>query len=279
MQFFTRIPGPPLDASIDLIWLCEQPSSVVSLERVLPTGAPQLIVNLAEDRTRRYIERDGGFACEQASGTVVTGALSQYDIIDTAEQSWVAGVAFKPAGLVSFVPMPWREMSGDVDAESLWGRAAASRLRDRIYSSDTRDGKLKALEAVLLEQWNGRVMHRAVRFAVDAFQSRPHIASVAEVTDAVGLSAKRFIERFKAEVGITPKRYCRVQRFQTAVVRSRRRKVVDWTDVALGAGYYDQAHFIHEFKAFAGLTPTEYAAAQTPFANHVKFLQAGAAQI
>ena len=54
---------------------------------------------------------------------------------------------------------------------------------------------------------------------------------------------------------------------------------VDWTQVALDCGYYDQAHFIHEFRSFAGLTPTGYQASRTAFQNHVKFLQSGGAAI
>ena len=87
------------------------------------------------------------------------------------------------------------------------------------------------------------------------------------------MSPKRFIERFKIEVGLTPKRFCRIRRFQHAVTRVHGGHAVNWPAVALRAGYFDQAHFIHDFRSFAGLTPTGYQAARTPFQNHVKFLQ------
>jgi AraC-like DNA-binding protein len=51
---------------------------------------------------------------------------------------------------------------------------------------------------------------------------------------------------------------------------------VDWAEVALSCGYYDQAHFIHDFRAFSGLTPTGYRTARTAFQNHVSFLQSPA---
>ena len=103
--------------------------------------------------------------------------------------------------------------------------------------------------------------------------------SVAAVTDAIGLSAKRFIERFKIEVGMTPKRYCRIRRFQRAVTMASRGCHVEWTQVALDCGYFDQAHFIHDFRSFAGLTPTAYQSARTSFQNHVKFLQSSSGDI
>jgi len=73
----------------------------------------------------------------------------------------------------------------------------------------------------------------------------PLTTNVGAVTEAIGMSAKRFIERFKVQVGISPKRYCRIRRFQQAVTRAHRGQEVDWTRVALDCGYYDQAHFIH----------------------------------
>ena len=62
-------------------------------------------------------------------------------------------------------------------------------------------------------------------------------------------------------------------RFQRALTRAHAAVEVDWTGVALDAGYCDQAHFIHDFRAFSGLTPTGYRAGRTEFQNHVTFLQ------
>jgi AraC-like DNA-binding protein len=96
------------------------------------------------------------------------------------------------------------------------------------------------------------------------------------VTDAIGLSAKRFIERFTIQVGLTPKRCCRIRRFQRAVTMANGGGRVEWTRVVLDCGYFDQAHFIHDFRSFAGLTPTYYQTARTAFQNHVKLLQSSA---
>ena len=188
----------------------------------------------------------------------------------------MAGVAFKPGGTVPFMRMPAHEASdADVPLESLWGRRRPTALRERLLESDSIDATLDALEAVLHEMWRPPGLHPAVNFALAAFDRAPSTTTIAAVTDAIGLSAKRFIERFKIEVGLTPKRYCRVRRFQRALALANRGRRVDWTGVALDCGYFDQAHFIHDFRSFAGLTPTEYLAARTSFQNHVKFLQSG----
>ena len=147
------------------------------------------------------------------------------------------------------------------------------------FSKAAASTELDALEATLQEMWRPPGLHPAVAYALSAFDRAPLTTSIARVTDAIGLSAKRFIERFKIEVGVTPKRYCRIRRFQRAVTMANRGRDVEWTQVALDCGYFDQAHFIHDFRSFAGLTPTGYQSARTSSQNHVKFLQSGAGGI
>jgi AraC-like DNA-binding protein len=275
MQFRHRIPRRPLDAFIESIWLYRSEPRSHELERILPTGTAHLIVNLKEDRTRLY-DPESPYRCVSTSGSVFSGAQTRFQVIDTSEQEHVAGVAFKPGGTVPFFRLPAHEArDADVALDSLWGARRTASLRERLLESRTIDAALDAFEAVLEEMWRPPGLHPAVTYALAAFDRAPSTTSITKVTDTIGLSAKRFIERFKREVGLTPKRYCRIRRFQRALSLSRQNRDVDWTRVALGCGYFDQAHFIHEFRSFAGITPTGYESARTSFQNHVKFLQSG----
>jgi transcriptional regulator GlxA family with amidase domain len=69
---------------------------------------------------------------------------------------------------------------------------------------------------------------------------------------------------------MTPKRYCRLMRFRKVVRQIASNQPVDWVDVALSAGFCDQAHSVHEFRAFSGLSPEHYLTAEHPFPNHVR---------
>jgi AraC-like DNA-binding protein len=273
-MFLSRAPRPPLDAVIESIWIVESgPSGPNRLERVLPTGAAQLIVNLTENQTRRY-DPARGMRSETTGGVILAGPMSRFSVIDTREQEWVAGVAFKPGGATAFTRMPASEARDlDIDLVDLWPRDEAASLRERLLVAPTADARLDQLEAALRRAWRGHAGHDAVAYAVGTFTAQPEIASVSTVMAAIGLSQKRFIERFAAEVGLTPKRFCRVRRFQRAIALAHAGRAVDWTSVALDCGYYDQSHLIHDFREFSGLTPTEYTAARTPFQNHVNFLQ------
>jgi AraC-like DNA-binding protein len=272
-MYYHRAPRPPLDAFVASIWLFRDSPRPHALERVLPTGAAQLIVNLKEDRTRVY-DPDCPQRCVTTAGTILAGVQSHYQIIDTSEQEYVAGVAFKPGGTAAFVGPPACETrDAETPVDVLWGRQRTADLREQLLERSDPVAKLDAIEAALraLLRLNGP--HPAVTFALTAFDRVPITSNIGFVTDAIGMSAKRFIERFKAQVGVSPKRYCRIRRFQQAVARAHRCERVEWAQVALDCGYYDQAHFIHEFRAFSGLTPTGYFSSRTRFQNHVKFLQ------
>lgn len=286
MLYVQRRPSAPLDRHIDAIWVCRAPRRPRVLERVLPSGAPQLILNLREDQTRVYERTAGGFCCRVSPGTILTGVTTRYQVIDTDEQEHVAGVSFRPGGTLPFFAVPASELRDvDVPLESLWGCRPAARIRERLLEAgDTVDDAeeamqhmLNALENALRALWRPKVAHPAVAFALSAFQARPEVARIRAVTDAINLSSKRFIDRFEAEVGVTPKRYCRLLRFQRAIAQAHALARIDWADLAVSCGYVDQSHMIHEFQAFSGLTPTAYDAGRTAFQNHVTFLQSGEA--
>jgi AraC-like DNA-binding protein len=275
-QFARRVPRPPLETAIDFIWLYRTTPRPHALERIMPTGVASLIVNLKEDQTRLYdAARPDRYVA--TSGTVLSGVQSRFQIIDTSEQEFVAGVVFKPGGTVPFLRVPAHETSdADVPLAALWSERRTSLLRERLLACRTPDAALDALEAALLDAWTPTTPHPAVVYALGAFGRAPLTTTITAVTDAIGLSAKRFIERFKVDVGLTPKRYCRIRRFQRALTHAYQGRDVDWTQVALDCGYFDQAHFIHDFHSFSGLTPTGYRSARTASQNHVKFLQSEA---
>jgi transcriptional regulator GlxA family with amidase domain len=94
--------------------------------------------------------------------------------------------------------------------------------------------------------------------------------TVAEVSREIGWSRRWFSHAFSEQVGMTPKRYCRLMRFRKVVGQIASNQPVDWVDVDLSGGFCDQAHLVHEFHAFSGLSPERYLTAEHPFPNHVR---------
>ena len=85
----------------------------------------------------------------------------------------------------------------------------------------------------------------------------------------MGISHKHFIAQFRAVVGLTPKRFCRIRRFQQVLAEVEARQAVKWADLACACGYYDQAHFVHDFQGFSGLNPSAYLTQRGEYLNFV----------
>jgi AraC-like DNA-binding protein len=269
MLYRSWFPKPPLEALVQQLWLYQGVSTVThSKERLLPDGSMELVIDLREDRIRIY-DRDNPSRFESRPGSIVVGPHSTFFVIDTESQAAVMGVHFRPGGAFPFVG---RRPAGElhnlhVSLEDLWGDEA-SFLRERLLATPSPDGKFQLLEEALIARAARPLAHHpAVAFALQQLDTgaRP----VGSVTEKIGLSQRRFIELFTDQVGLTPKLFCRVRRFQRVLGKIRGRRDVDWTDVALGCGYFDQPHLIHDFQAFSGMTPTSYMSARTEHLNHV----------
>jgi len=242
----------------------------------MPDGSVELVINLGEDESRIY-DRDNPQKFQTLPGSIVCGPHSNFFVIDTDEQASVIGIHFKPGGVFPFFDIPVNELHNlHVSLEDLWGMEARS-LRERLLGAPTAQAKFILLEQMLLARaCKPLEAHRAVRFALGAFSGEARVRSIAEVSNQTGMSSRRFIQLFSDEVGLTPKLFCRVRRFQKAIKLIhlvRGGKEFQWADVAAECGYFDQAHFIHDFKAISGINPSSYMALKTEHLNHVPIIE------
>jgi len=97
-----------------------------------------------------------------------------------------------------------------------------------------------------------------VRDASSVLAASSGAVAIGDLSVAAGVSTTHLARRFKELIGVTPKRLARTYRFAATVFAINPAEPVDWGKLASGAGYFDQAHFGHEFRAFTGLTPTRY---------------------
>jgi AraC-like DNA-binding protein len=259
-------PRSPLSDFVDCLWYWESEPQKHAKEKLLPNGESAIIFNLRDEAIRIYdplnLDRYESFGT-----AVLSGAHSNCFVIDTNQQERVVGIQFRPGGAFPFFRMPASEAENiSVDLEALWG-ARSREIRERLLAAPTVDALFADLECCLLRQLvRPMELHPAVEYAIQQFEHAPKIGPV---TDRIGLSPRRFIELFRREIGLTPKVFCRVRRFQQVLQTLHRCAETDWAQVALDCGYYDQAHFIHDFHAFSGLTPGSYRAVATPHLNHV----------
>jgi AraC-like DNA-binding protein len=273
MQYICRTPSGPLNDFVERFWMLSDAPGHLK-ERVVPSGTIELVVNLHENELRIYDPQGG--RCRPLSGAVISGAYKHSFVIDTQEHASIVGIHFKPGGAFSFLGVEASELADiHIDLEALWGRSAIE-LRERLSTANTPAERFGLLEEALMAHlFRPLARHHAVLFALDTFGRADPDLAVRDVARYAGLSHRRFIQLFAREVGMSPKLFCRVRRFQLALETVRQTAVPDWSGLALDCGYYDQSHLIHDFRYFMNLSPTEFIRqrSETVMENHVPLAQ------
>ncbi|NED98026.1 helix-turn-helix transcriptional regulator [Phytoactinopolyspora alkaliphila] len=267
-----RRPVPALASFVDAVWYIDEPT-LVGLERAIPTGTMQLVVNLRRDGLR-WLDAEGFTEAHTVTGSGLCGSIARPIGIDAADQAWCVGASFRPGGAVPFFHPPADALCEPViGLDSLWGRAGAV-LRERLLEQPSPETTLRTLERALLE----RVIRADTRHALSSGRPDPMIehataalssgAAVRHVADQAGLTPSTFNRRFRSVVGVNPKPFARVQRLQR-LLRTIDGDRSDWAAAAADAGYFDQSHLINEFRALTGVTPARYRPRSPGEQNHI----------
>jgi AraC-like DNA-binding protein len=253
-------PAPPLSAFVEYLWwLSDEPAH--AQERIMASGTQELVINLHEDLfdiRRASAEPEA----RRFSGAMVSGAYTSYFVVDTRAHARLIGVHFKPGGARPILGIPPGALAdAHTDLAELWGTTARE-LRERLGTAANLEQRFQLLEATLLTRLARPCpRHPAVRPALSDLERGGQ--NVGQIAERLGLSRRRLIELFTADVGMTPKLFARVQRFQRALALARRDSIA-WAELAPRAGYCDQSHLVRDFVSFSGFAPTALVANLSP---------------
>jgi AraC-like DNA-binding protein len=250
-----RVWRKPLSAYVDCLWVAEGYVQPHARELVLPTAGLTLVVDLD---------------IEKADAILICGARSQPLVLGTATPLRLMAAVFKPGGGFPFAGCPAGELQNlQVPLSAFWPSETAD-LREHLGEAPTNRERFRVLVRFLIQRLRAsRRSHPAVHYAIRQFQSGDAASTVASIRDQVGMSAERFIDMFRRDVGLPPKLFARLARFGRVLQRVDTAADVDWADLAVSTGYFDQPHFIGDFRQFAGVTPSAYLRRRTS-PNHVR---------
>lgn len=264
-----RTPAPPLDALIECLWHVEREAKPHARERTLPAGRVDLVIHLASEHITRYADVHDPRG-QHLPAMLASGAGTRYFVIDTSRPSLAVGAHFRAGAAAALLGLPAGELvERHAALEDLWGWQAR-RLRERLLAAASPQQRLDCLEAALRERLDPLALpDAAVRQALHRLHATHGDTRIAALHEASGLAASRFIARFSAAVGLTPKRYARVLRFRHVLQQAAGGRSEGWAELAAAGGYHDQAHLVHEFRALSGLNPSQYRPAAPDQPSHV----------
>ncbi len=166
-------------------------------------------------------------------------------------------VRFHPWGAAAFLPAPMEELAGvSVGLESLLAPAPTRELLEQLQAASHDADRIRAVELFLLPRVRARAPDGLLRRAVRCVQAQPEIFAVTDAARRLGLGDRQLERKFREWIGVGPKRFARLARFRAALQKMT--AAPQRASAALDVGYYDQAHFIKDFRAFAGATPAAF---------------------
>jgi len=240
------------------------------VERLLPDGQVDFIIDLTE--APKFIFDNESLLIKQACKKGwVSGARTSLISIDAGGvNSSMMVVRLSIGAAQTLFKMPLSELTDQViDADLLLG-SAFSDLRNTIMEAVKPKQKIAVMEDFLLKAC-GRdfQLPPVLQFAFAKLVNEPHQQAIQQLVQKAGYSHKHLISLFRKYAGITPKELMKVMRFQKVIFEIEKNAMVDWTRLALDCGYYDQAHFIKEFRQFSGFNPGQYLVHRGDLPNYI----------
>lgn len=257
-DYRARSPSPPLDRAVERVWYARG-TSPHGKERILPSPSPVLLLVVGPPLRMTAPHPDA--RPEERAGAWLQGPHERPVLNEPTGETHVLGAVVRPGGLPAFLGENGSTVSKlahrIVPVAELGGPLVRA---DELIEPLSRAGPDEALDTVLA--WLGRALRpSAVREGWIAAIGRlvdGDPPTVAEVQRSMGVSRRYFTERVRRLAGLPPKTLQRIGRMRRLVAEIDTRRPIRWSREAVGAGYFDQPHAIRDFKAFTGMTPTEY---------------------
>ncbi len=185
-----------------------------------------------------------------------------------AEAMQVVGIRLRPGAAFLLTGVCAERWVGRREALDPFLGPSVRELAAQISCSRCTDAQFDLLESFLVTRLAGKEVDRRVCIALNLIQRSRGALRVSEVARRCSLSCRQLQRLLRVWVGISPKPLARIARFQAALVSSGEQRASDWTYAAAEQSYVDQAHMIHEFSGFTGVSPTRFAALAS--ANNLK---------
>ncbi len=257
MNYETFEPHPDLDAIVKCHWILEVPDDMEApKQRVIADGCIEMCFILGDD-VRRFTSETDYIIQPRA---MVLGQITKPCYVQPTGYVNTFAVRFYPYGFANFITRPIRELADkETPLTSLFEEQSVRVLEQKIIEAPSTRSRIELVENFLLGKLKDQsIIENIVKSTIDALSQTKGSMSINSVLKD-DLSKRRNLERkFSKQVGISPKQLGKIIRLQAALKLILNNKGEKLTQIAYESEYYDQAHFIKDFKEFTGTNPKEY---------------------
>ncbi|MDY8135394.1 helix-turn-helix domain-containing protein [Aquimarina sp. 2201CG5-10] len=257
MNYQTFQPHPDLESLISCYWTLEVPATDdAQKQRIIPDGTIEMAFILGDD-IKRYTSKDNFIL--QPRSMVLGQTIDPFYIEPTGYVNTFA-IRFYPYGFANFATVPIKTLANkETPIKKLFGEKIASKLEEEIIQATDTKQRIEIIEQFLLKKLSEQsTVDNIVRTTVDTLLSTKGNTSISDILKG-DLSKRRQLERkFVKQIGISPKQLGKVIRLQGALKMLLNNEGESLTNIAYENEYYDQAHFIKDFKEFTGVSPSAF---------------------
>ncbi len=256
-------PSARLRPFINTFWILEHDGQEAAPQRVVPDGQSELILNWGQPfeafQSGQWQGQPRCFLAGQIDGPL---------LLRPDGPAKMLGIGFHPHGAATVFPQPMHELSGRFTPVEDLSQSLSRDLHRALESPEP----LAAVESALLSarttsRGTCRDADLLVAEAVRRITLHHGASDLAALARELGLSIRQLERRFLAAVGLSPKLFCRIQRFNN-VFHKLGQPSCNWVETAIACGYYDQAHLIRDCKDLSGNTPRSLLGEDADLARH-----------
>jgi len=231
------------------------------VQRIVPTGLTELLLYFTP---RPKILTGNKYLSDNAA---LYGHQNDFYDMELEGDLSVFSIVFQPQGLMQFFKFPLHEICNqNVPLQHLIGQSGRD-LEEKMGEATTFHQRVNIVESYLLKLLNANFADfefRRINHIVDLIKQTCGNININQMASAACLCRKQFERIFAEHIGISPKQYLKIIRFQFALFQKQKNVNMSMLDLSYECGYYDQSHFINDFKSLSGLTPKQYFAENDP---------------
>lgn len=250
-------PATDLEPYIKQYWGIENvlPKNEKHIHRVIPSGLPELTLYI--DHLPKVLNNKKDFE----NNFILNGHHRQFYDLQIENKLSVFSVVFQPQGLMAFFNLPIIELFNQSRPLKYINTKLEQEILPRLTNEQLFENRVLIIEKYfidLLKQEYNRFEFERINHAINIIRQTKGKVSIENLASETCLSRKQFERKFSDLIGTTPNIYLRTIRLQLSLFLKSKYSALNITDLAYESGYYDQAHYINEFKLFTGLTPKKY---------------------
>jgi len=263
-------PSKPLQAYIKQYWCI---NSVLlkgekHIQRIIPSGLTELTLYIGS------APRILGDKKDFEDNFILSGHQKEFYDLQIENQLSVFSIVFQPQGLMAFFNFPLTEIYNQNIPLKYLNKRLEQKILPLLTDEQSFEKRIKVVENCflnLLKEEHNRFDFKRINHAINFIREKQGKVSIEHLASETCLSRKQFERKFSKLVGITPKKYLNTVRLQLSLYLKSRNEKFNITDLAYESGYYDQAHFINEFKILTGFTPKQYFANNSSYSDFFEY--------